>query len=386
MLGRESSLAAAELGAVLNLTNNEQLSTNNQLAILKTKKKIDPATLIKQLGGTIKIGLELGDNLTKKVLEEKIINELKTINEKITFGLSYYGKDKYNLKDIQNFGLGLKRTLKQANCSVRYVQNRELILSSAVVKNNKLITSGREFLITNNNHNEFSLAKTLAIQPFIQFSQRDYGRPGRDDHSGLLPPKLAMMMINLAQTDKNDIIWDPFCGSGTILSEAGLLGYHNLIGSDISTKAMADTKKNLAWISQNYNLANKNFTLYQQDITKSNNKLKPNSVNAIITEPYLGKPLKGRETKQQLIKQIQELKELYLAAFAKFKISLKKNGVVIFIIPRFRYGHEWITINCVEEIKKLGFKPKPLLPGRDFLTYHRPNQHLAREIWRFMIN
>lgn len=384
MLGREFLLAAAELGAVLNLTSNEQLTTDQNISILKTRKNIDPATLIGQLGGTVKIGTELGNNLTKKKLEEKIIDELKTIKGKKTFGLSYYGDNKYDLKNIQSFGLGLKRKLKQANRPVRYVQNRELILSSAVVKNNKLITTGREFLIAINHNNEFSLAKTLAIQPFAQFSQRDYGRPERDDNSGLLPPKLAMMMINLAQAEKSDAILDPFCGSGTILSEAGLLGYDNLIGNDISLKAISDTKKNLAWICQNYNLTNKNFALYQQDITKSNNNLKPNSINAIITEPYLGQPLKGNETKQQLIKQSQELKELYLAAFAQFKISLKKKGVVIFIIPRFKYWQEWITINCVEEIKKLGFKPKPLLPNHDFLTYHRPNQHLAREIWRFI--
>ena len=90
---------------------------------------------------------------------------------------------------------------------------------------------------------QFSLAQTEAVQPFEQFSARDFGRPGRDDLSGMLPPKLAIIMINLAQTPLNSILLDPFCGSGTILSEAVLLGYTNLIGTDISEKAIADSKK-----------------------------------------------------------------------------------------------------------------------------------------------
>lgn len=191
-------------------------------------------------------------------------------------------------------------------------------------------------------------------------------------------------MINLAQAKKDDAILDPFCGSGTILSEAGLLGYNNLIGSDISVKAVSDAKKNLAWICKNYNLKNKNFTLYQKDAAKPSNDLKPSSIDAIITEPYLGEPLNGKETKQQLVQQAQKLKKLYLATFTQFKTALKKNGVVVFTIPRFKYHQEWIITNCVEGIKKLGFKPKPLLHNYDFLTYHRPNQHLSREIWRFI--
>src|SRR5205823_3602162 len=91
-----------------------------------------------------------------------------------------------------------------------------------------------------------------AVQPFEQFSARDFGRPGRDDLSGMLPPKLAIIMINLAANDTISVLLDPFCGSGTILSEALLLGYKNLIGSDISEKAVADTKTNLDWIANKF--------------------------------------------------------------------------------------------------------------------------------------
>ncbi|MFH1291675.1 MAG: methyltransferase domain-containing protein [bacterium] len=375
ILGRQPSLAAAELSAVLKCKIKNQNSR-----IVELDKKIN----IKQLGGTVKIGKVLANTLTNNELEEKIIEELKKIQGKIKFGLSLYGKSKYDLKDIQKFGLAIKKNLKQQGCSVRYVQNRTADLSSAVVHNNKLIgDKGREFLITQDSDDKYSLAVTIDIQPFIEFSERDYGRPGRDDFSGMLPPKLAMIMINLAQTGKNKKLLDPFCGSGTILSEASLLGYKKLLGSDISVKAIADTEKNLDWIEKKYDITDVKCQLDEMDITQMSSQLK--STDSIVTEPYLGKPLKGRETRQEIENQTKELRRLYLIAFAEFKKTLKPGGVVVFIIPRFKHENEWININCKTEIERLGFKTKPLLPEHEFLIYCRPGQHLAREIWRFVL-
>ena len=47
---------------------------------------------------------------------------------------------------------------------------------------------------------------------------------------------------------------DPFCGVGTTLIEASLLGFDQMIGSDIDEKAVADTEKNLNWLSREFDL------------------------------------------------------------------------------------------------------------------------------------
>lgn len=132
-------------------------------------------------------------------------------------------------------------------------------------------------------------------------------------------------------------------------------------------------------------------------------KLQANSIDAIITEPYLGKPLTGRETKWFLQNQARELTKLYFAAFQVFQKILKPGGVVVFITPSFKHRDGWITLaddpfQLVEKVGKLGFKPAPLTPGHPapiftrsrkigaaFRRYHRPDQRLARDIWRFLL-
>ncbi len=379
VLGRESLIAAAEIDAVLSF-NKYDYSTQ----ILKVNADCEPTKLINRLGGTIKIGREMISDVKEKELEDIIINELKTVSGKINFGLSFYGAVDTNLNDVKTLGLRIKKVLKNEKYSIRYVENKEPALSSVTVEKNGLTGRGREFLIQKNPNNTFSIAKTEAVQPFEQFSARDFGRPGRDDLSGMLPPKLAMIMINLAQAPLNSILLDPFCGSGTILSEALLLGYKNLIGSDISEKAVQDTKTNIDWIATKFKRELPSNKIFKSEVAELSKKLHSNSIDAVVAEPLLGKPLRGQETKQELANQAKQLKDLYLEAFKQFHQILKTKGKIVFIVPRFKYANEWITIDCANEIEKIGFKALPFFENQLRLVYSRPNQRVAREIWRFV--
>jgi tRNA G10 N-methylase Trm11 len=254
------------------------------------------------------------------------------------------------------------------------------------VQKNNLIKKGFEFVITRDG-DRYSLARTVAVQPFEDWGTRDFGRPERDDVSGMLPPKLARMMLNISGADPEGALLDPFCGSGTIISEAIALGFNNITGTDISEKAVEDTKKNIEWLMKKMPDTGAKIKIFVADANDLSKKLTANSIDAIVSEPYLGQPLKGRETRAELAKQADELKLMYISALKELNKILKNNGMVVFILPKFRLANGWLSVDLSDAVAKLGWRAEPVLKieGREYfsLLYARYNQRVGREIWRF---
>jgi tRNA (guanine10-N2)-dimethyltransferase len=63
-------------------------------------------------------------------------------------------------------------------------------------------------------------------------------------------PKIARALVNLCAVKKNEILLDPFCGTGGILIEAGLLGIR-VIGSDVEKKMIEGCRRNLEFYHLN---------------------------------------------------------------------------------------------------------------------------------------
>lgn len=366
-LGHQPKISLAEIKTVF-LSRKINFTIKNISSgylILETKKELDADELIKQLGGTIKICREV--NNEKADLVQSIIHHLSTVQPE--------GKIQFSFPD-KKMGLTIKKELKNIDRSVRYVEPK----NSATIIHNNLIEKQGDLNIIDKN-----IFVSEAVQQFEAMSQRDYDRPGIDDKSGMLPPKLAKIMVNLALSEKIDYniaLLDPFCGSGTILTEAAVMGYKNLYGSDISEKAVSDTEKNLDWIIDNYKLETIDYKLDQVDATELAKFLDDNIIDVIATEPYLGKPLHGNESESYLANQSEELKNLYTQAFEQFHQILKREGVIVIAIPKFKTKTSWVKIDCIEEIKNIGFEIIPF-DDEECLLYHRPDQHLGREIWRF---
>lgn len=384
ILGNNKALSVAELLAALDLKNSRLISP--ELLFWETESEIVPENLIKRLGGVIKIGVFL-DKITETkshkdallpLLGAILTNNIRDNHEgKFCFGVSVYGES--FLKSF-NIGLELKKNLKEKGISSRLVTSRDSQLSSVVVTQNKLIKKGVELVLIKDG-GEILLGKTLAVQPFKDLSKRDYGRPARDDESGMIPPKLAQIMLNLAEIESDQaIILDPFCGSGTILMEAALLGYENLAGTDLSPKAVADTKENLAWLKDQYDLKFKT-NIFLKNATKLAESFKENSVDAVITEPYLG-PQRGWHDLKEVSR---ELESLYGAALKEFAKILKPHGRVVMIWPSF-FGSKPISpdyyqFKIVSPIpKEWPDCSKLKLSPRNTLIYGRPGQKVFREI------
>lgn len=69
---------------------------------------------------------------------------------------------------------------------------------------------------------------------------------------GSLRPTVAAALVRLAvHESKPQRVWDPFCGSGTILCEAALLG-HDVWGTDIEPEAVDATRANISTVKRQF--------------------------------------------------------------------------------------------------------------------------------------
>jgi len=407
VLGKNPTLSIAEIFSLFGRDKIKfkiiGLSVDVLLIKTETEKELEINYLMKQLGGLIKLGVSEAKEYAK--ISELNANELINfflgkVEGKTLFGISLYKLDsKINLfeinQEIRKLGLEIKKKLKEKGRPSRFVvERRTLALSSVGVGKNKLLERGAEIVVLVDK-DKIYLGQTLAVQEFEEYSFRDYGRPRRDILSGMMPPKLAKIMVNLAQVDFKQTILDPFCGSGTILSEAMLMGYKNLIGSDISKKAIEDTKRNLEWLKRNYELESMKYELLESDVRKLIQKLPLASVDAIITEPFLGPPLRASTGLEEIKRIAREVGQLYLEAFRVFKNLLKPNGRIVIIFPVFKpkEKQKFFYLPILKEIKHLGFKIKipfsfelqnyPLIKitDRGSIIHSRPEQRILREIF-----
>jgi len=400
ILGTNQAISFAELSAVLDKTALTLPYAN--VAIIDQAEIIDAEQLIKRLGGIIKIGRLFAET---KVDTAAMLSAIKPLARpapgKFKFGFSYYGPGRLNLKPL---GMELKKFLSGNGTSCRWVVSREPTLSSVVVEQNGLLKNGAEFVLIRTG-NKILIGQTLAVQPFKDLEMRDYGRPARDDLSGMLPPKLAQILINLARVKKTEKLLDPFCGSGTVLTEAALMGYQNLIGTDASKKAIDDTEKNLKWTLQNFQFfppqrdpvkavaifpatagprqGGGNFQLNTIDATKISESLKSNSVDAIVTEPFLG-PQRGKIDTRATVR---ELENLYAASLAQFHKILKPGGRIVMIWPVFNTpsGRIMLSQKIISRLKIVpplsqANQTLPGTTGRQTLLYGREGQKVWREI------
>ncbi|MEK7105364.1 MAG: 50S ribosomal protein L11 methyltransferase [Patescibacteria group bacterium] len=355
ILGSHPELSAAEIKAV---TGKSGTRYGEVLVVDDVDTSLP--NLQNRLAGTIKIGSIVGSLKTwnKDEAADLVRSMITERDGKVHFGISIYGQ---NLsRNAEPLGLEVKKKLKEDGISCRLVTSKEATLSSVVVQKNHLLQSGGEFVVIQG-HGEILIGQTETIQDFEAWSERDFGRPARDAKSGMLPPKLARMMINLSGVDPaKALLLDPFCGSGTIPMEASLMGFHEVVGADISEKAVKDSAKNLRWALPD--------TAVPQIMLSPAEDLKLDGhVDVVVTEPYLGPPQRGGEEKMQIDNLRTELTSLYIKSFANIHRLMKPKAKLVVAFPLFN---------------KLSAMTKPL-PGfhlEERFVYEREGQRVGREI------
>ena len=378
VLGNHPALSIAELYSRLTIISGNYIKPD--IFIAEVSDDINCEEFLDTIGGTIKMGKIITsiDNKPHSIFTTSLDFLREAPKQgKFNFGLSSYAKPRIDTKKV---GLALKQALKNEDISCRFVVSKEKTLSSVVVEQNKLVGTGRELVYIGSN-NQILCGVTLAVQPFKKLSERDYGRPARDDRSGMLPPKLAQIMINISGAKKDESILDPFCGSGTVITEAILMGFNTIIGSDISAKAIEDTRTNIRWVKDIYR-RQINPELKIVDARQLSKYYKLDSVGAIITETYLG-PQRGAIDIQKVSR---ELGELYNQALKEIFLVLKKGSRAVIAVPAFMSNGRPILLELnIGKFKSADIIPHNLdihlgITTRNSFVYGRDDQKVWREI------
>jgi tRNA G10 N-methylase Trm11 len=386
ILGNNAELSVAEIVAIFKCENIEHsidLAINSVLIISCDEISKD---FFDRLGGSKKFG-----EICKKVDSFNNIDFDKFLgqylgDDKFRFGFSFYNFSKSELKkgqlSMRKFGLNYKKELKTKDVKSRLVESREPELSSVIVHKEKMIDSGADVVLIKYK-DEVYYGRTLAVQDYNAFSARDYGKPGRDSASGMIPPKLARMMLNLSARKNDKLVLDPFCGSGTIILEALALGFDKILGSDKSARAIDDTESNLIWWQQ-HNVLDETPLIQKFSVENLDRNYKLNSIDAIITEPYLGPPLKGYENQDQIRKIRNELQELYKITLKQFAKVLKPGGIVVMVWPVFvDKKNNQLFLKLFDTVEELNFTPIDYLEKSeldiDRLTQYRNTYYYCRE-------
>ncbi len=414
ILGRDPALSVAEIISVLNrLSVKHSLKYFSQEAlIVETETDLSKMSLMNVLGGTVKFGKvisEVGLDESEKKFEEVISakslrkNFLPEYPGKLHTGISIYdaGGEKLLLSSLtdqlKDLNVVVKKNLQADGLKIGFVQIKDRYLSSVSVEKNELLKKGAEivFLVSKD---KILIGKTLEVQKFAEFTFRDMARPEKDKRSGIMPPKLARMMINLSETASVGVLLDPFCGSGTILQEAVTMGYRQIHGTDISQKAVSDSQKNIHWLLGHIHNAERssyNIKIGEADARRLSEKFSRNSVDAIVTEPYLGPAFFEKPKFLTVNRLLPELGSLYLAAFGSFGKILQKDGKVVIIFPAFNVEGKWQFMDILPQIQRNGFIQKDLLSSvvqtaypayqkdRRSVVYGGKEQFVRREILVF---
>lgn len=386
ILGRQPNLSLAELER---LYGSEAVQPFGDHAARITTDQLN----IQTLGGTVKAGRIVGEFTgTWPDISRKLVSYYLQLwrghTGKITLGLSGYGHVA-TAAQLQKTGLVLKQKLRQRGTSLRLIPNKEAALSSAVSHHNKLGLSEHKVELLIVRHGATTIiAESTGAQNITDLAARDQQRPRRDARVGMLPPKLAQIIINLAagqrtpQPEPAPWLLDPFCGTGVLLQEAALLGY-NVQGTDIEPRMIAYSQENLDWLFAKKRLTREVALAVGDATTFTWNQ----PIDLVACETYLGQPFSAIPSEQKR-KVVQKTCNTIISNFLKnLHPQLQPGTTLCIAIPAWRRSFTdhvpyFYQLPLVHHLQELGYEQIPLQhTDTTHLMYARDNQVVARQLF-----
>lgn len=426
ILGRQPAIGMAELEQ----TFGNVSWFSDQSAIVDAQ-----SFNIERLGGTQKAGsivtqLPAGDwRRASMKLVQAYTQAWADFDGKITLGISAYGFNA-SAREIQKTGIILKGKLKEKGTSLRLIPNTEAALNTATSHHNKLGLSNNkvELIVVRARNGKIVIAESIGAQNITSLARRDQERPKRDAFVGMLPPKLAQIVINLtgveqlrneryattatdasfsspatatavgADSDSNEVsrrdtsqpkdltvghagerltVLDPFCGTGVIPQEVMLLGY-NTYGTDLADKMIDYSRINLDWLMT----VNQLKTSYKVEQGDAMDATWQQPIDAVACETYLGQPFSAPPSPSKLTEVRGNCNNIISAFLTNIASQLQPGTPLCVAVPAWRDGNgDFTHLPLIGNLDRLGFERHQFKNVRDSeLLYYREDQIVAREL------
>ncbi len=361
-------LSLAELKEVFKQEKNRLQQTIKRDTFIICQFQNPPKlSTLNRLGGTLWLAEELEATTEPTDLSQKLEN-LITANLKSEkrFGIWFYNYQKFDPAMSQRLSEQLKRKIKLS------------YLNSHKPRLNRSQQASSLVLVIIKFKKTFYILKLTWYYPWVEFIHKDKYKAFVQPTAGMLPHKIARIMVNLSldsrpdQIPENHFLLDPFAGSGTILIEALDMDIPT-IGIEKYQPAYTGLKKNLAnfvtarQIKQPYLLFNGDADRVDKIIPGQN------KIASIVTEPYLGpafrlKTNRYRETyltttnqpdrpltREKIKAIIVGLERLYLSWLKHQAWILKPNTKLAIILPEFHFHNQFYRINIFDNHQLPGY-------------------------------
>ncbi|MFW9847794.1 MAG: DNA methyltransferase [Candidatus Thorarchaeota archaeon] len=261
LAGKNIKLAQVEVESILNLVSkNFETRWYSRLGLISCSPNPIPillhrAALVREIGNVLvedQHYSSLIDKLTRNVVQPDI--------DRRSFSISVHDIDKsFPHGEKHRLAESLGKMIQDITGSSVSLRKPDVPLSVVTTKDVSI------------------LGKTHKSSQRKLLEQR---RPSKKPffHPSMMNSILARVMCNIAEISSGDVILDPFCGGGSILCEASLIGAR-IVGIDLNWKLLKGAKENLLYQDTH------DFTLVQGD----SKYLPVEHLDCIITDPPYGR-------------------------------------------------------------------------------------------------
>lgn len=369
-------LSYYEINTILNLRNTpfKILIKNNNFLILE----IESLREFSRLGGIYKIVEITSENESIEKLYKNIKqnNEFFWLEEKARWCLSYY-----SVKKTDN--IIYKKMSEYLNEEISKLVKKNKQIKNDIVEDNFREISVNKIkniteIILAYDGKKFYLGKTKIVFNSTDYIKRDLSRPFQDS-SISISPRIARILVNLLGLKNNQTVLDPFCGTGTFLIEASILGL-NVMGTDKRKECVYGTRKNLQWINKNQKKMNSNIMI--NDAEKLVNFSKK-SIDGIVTEPILLPNLKRHPNERKTKELLKITQKTYVKAMISMNRILRENGRLVIVTPRVKTNRgKFISLDILYMIKESGFRFNRIHKNNQpIIVKYSKEQKIIREVW-----